>query len=110
MCPVIDFVAEIATPVPAPSADFTAASSLRSRSMRRLPRSASTWCSPRRHLRDVLDAYVEHYNAGRSHQGLGIGLRAPDDDPQMIPLPTAPARIKRRRRLGGLLSEYHPAV
>jgi hypothetical protein len=31
----------------------------------------------RSELCDVLDAYVEHYNAGRSHQGHGVGLRAP---------------------------------
>ena len=59
---------------------------------------------------DELDTYVEHYNAGRSHQGRGIELRAPDDDPEVIPLPTTPDRIKRRRRLGGLLNEYHPAA
>jgi putative transposase len=64
----------------------------------------------RRHLLDVLDAYVEHYNAGRSHQGRGVGLRAPDDDPKVIPLPTTPDRIKRRQRLGGLLNEYQPAA
>jgi integrase-like protein/homeodomain-containing protein len=29
----------------------------------------------RRHLQHVPDAYVEHYNAGRSHQGHGVGLR-----------------------------------
>ncbi|WP_232241334.1 transposase [Kutzneria sp. 744] len=64
----------------------------------------------RRHLRDVLDVYVEHYNAGRSHQGQGIGLRAPDDDPKVIPLPTTPDLIKRRKRLGGLLNEYQLAA
>ena len=30
----------------------------------------------RRHLHNMLDAYVEHHNAGRSHQGQGLGLRA----------------------------------
>jgi len=64
----------------------------------------------RRHLRDVLDVYVEHDNAGRSHQGQGVGLRAPDDDPKVTPLPTTPDRIERRRRLGGLLNEYQPAA
>jgi len=64
----------------------------------------------RRHLHHVLDAYVEHYNASRSHQAQSVGLRAPDDDPKVIPLPTAPDRIKRRRRLGGLLNEYQAAA
>jgi transposase InsO family protein len=63
-----------------------------------------------RHLHTVLNVYVEHYNAGRSHQGRGVGLRAPDDDPNVIPPPTAPARIQRRQRLGGLLNEYHSAA
>lgn len=30
-----------------------------------------------RHLHRVLDRYVDHYNAGRSHQGEGVELRAP---------------------------------
>jgi len=64
----------------------------------------------RRHLHHVLNAYVEHYNAGRSHQGRGVGLRAPDDDPRVVPLPTMPDRIKRTQRLGGLLNEYQPAA
>jgi hypothetical protein len=33
----------------------------------------------RSHLHQVLDAYVRHYNAGRSHQAHDIGLRAPND-------------------------------
>jgi transposase InsO family protein len=64
----------------------------------------------RHHLRDVLDAYIEHYNAGRSHQARGAGLRAPDDDPNVIPLPSAPNQITRGQRLGGLLNEYQPAA
>jgi putative transposase len=40
-----------------------------------------------RHLRVVLDRYAEHYNTGRSHQGHGLSLRAPLDDPTVIPLP-----------------------
>jgi putative transposase len=62
------------------------------------------------HLRKVLSVYVEQYNAGRSHQGRDVGLRAPDDDPNVIPLPIPPGRITRRQRLGGLLTEYHPAA
>ncbi|EWM19166.1 integrase core domain-containing protein [Kutzneria sp. 744] len=64
----------------------------------------------RSHLCHVLEAYVEHYNAGRSHQGHDVGLRAPDDDPNVIPLPTPVDRIKRTRRLAGLLNDYQPAV
>jgi len=64
----------------------------------------------RSHLHQVLDDYVQHYNVGRSHQGHDVGLRAPDDDPNLIPLPTASHRIMRRQRLGGLLNEYHPAA
>ncbi|MET9259513.1 integrase core domain-containing protein [Amycolatopsis sp. NPDC004079] len=62
------------------------------------------------HLSHVLEAYVEHYNAGRSHQGHGTGLRAPDDDPNVVPLPTPPDRVKRTRRLAGLLNDYLPAA
>jgi putative transposase len=37
-----------------------------------------------RHLRVILDAYVEHDNQGRSHQGNGLRLRAPDDGTNVI--------------------------
>ncbi|MBP2328866.1 transposase InsO family protein [Kibdelosporangium banguiense] len=49
-----------------------------------------------RHLRHVLDVYVAHYNAGRSHQGDGMHLRAPDDAPNMIPFPARIDTIRRR--------------
>lgn len=62
------------------------------------------------HLSRVLEAYVEHCNDGRSHQGHGIGLRAPDDDPDVVPLPTPPDRVKRTRRLARLLNDYLPAA
>ncbi|MGR6997438.1 integrase core domain-containing protein [Yinghuangia aomiensis] len=62
------------------------------------------------HLRTVLDTYVEHYNAGRSHQGNGLHLRAPDDDPNVLAFPAQPDRIHHRRVLGGLLNEYQPAA
>ncbi|MFD8338509.1 integrase core domain-containing protein [Streptomyces solisilvae] len=51
-----------------------------------------------RHLRTVLTAYAKHYNTGRAHRSLD--LRAPDDDPNIIPLPA-------RQALGGLLNDYH---
>lgn len=63
-----------------------------------------------RHLRVVLDEYVGHYNSGRSHQGDGMRLRAPDDPPNVIPF-TAPAdRIRRERVFGGLINEYQTAA
>ncbi|MES4905094.1 MULTISPECIES: integrase core domain-containing protein [unclassified Streptomyces] len=71
-------------------------------------RTARTECTDRllitgeRHLRTVLNQYAEHYNAGRAHRSLG--LRAPDDDPNVIPLPAA--AVRRRQVLGGLLNEY----
>jgi hypothetical protein len=42
----------------------------------------------------VLDVYVEHINAGRSHQGRGVGLRTPEDDPKVIPESTTPDWVK----------------
>ena len=72
-------------------------------------RTARTECTDRllitgeRHLRTVLTTYAEHYNAGRPHHSLD--LRAPDDDPNVIPLPAA--TVRRRQVLGGLLNEYH---
>jgi transposase InsO family protein len=62
------------------------------------------------HLRRVLDEFVEHYNTGRSHQGVGLDLRAPNDPRNVIPFPAPPERIRRRQRLGGLISEYQPAA
>jgi putative transposase len=59
------------------------------------------------HLRAVLAEYAAHYNTARPHQG--IGQRAPNDDPDeltatLIDLETA--RIRRRRVLSGITSEY----
>jgi len=63
-----------------------------------------------RHLRTVLDEFIEHYNTGRSHQGAGMALRAPNDDPNVIAFPTPSERIQRRTILGGLTSEYQQAT
>ncbi|MEV7130617.1 integrase core domain-containing protein [Streptomyces sp. NPDC093260] len=54
------------------------------------------------HLRHVLAQYARHYNCGRPHRALQ--LRAPADDPDVIPFPTQ--RIKRHDILGGLIHEY----
>ncbi|MEY9862929.1 putative transposase [Catenulispora sp. GAS73] len=63
-----------------------------------------------RHLRIVLDQYVAHYNAGLSHQGDGMSLRASDDDSNVIPFPVQTDRIRRKRVLGGLINEYETAA
>ncbi|WP_223297299.1 transposase [Catenulispora acidiphila] len=59
-----------------------------------------------RHLRTVLEQFVEHYNAGRSRQGHGMRLRAPN----VIAFPTPINRIRRRTVLGGLIHEYEQAA
>ena len=74
-------------------------------------RTARTECTDRllifneRHLRTVLDEYADHDNRHRPHRSLG--LRAPTDDSDVIPLPTG--RIERREVLGGLINEYQRA-
>jgi hypothetical protein len=59
-----------------------------------------------RHLHAVLSEYVAHYNTGRSHQGHGMALRAPDDDPDVLPFPVRTDWIHLRPRLAGLINEY----
>ncbi len=58
------------------------------------------------HLHAVLSEYVSHYNTGRSHQGHGMALRAPNDDPDVLPFPVRTDRIQLRPRLAGLINEY----
>jgi putative transposase len=62
------------------------------------------------HLRAILAEYIGHYNTGRSHQGEGMGLRAPDDAPDVIAFPVPPTQIQRRARLAGLINEYRQAA
>lgn len=55
------------------------------------------------HLRHLLGEYVEHYHCERNHQGLANELIEP------IPANTNGSEgvVRRRVRLGGLLSYYH---
>ena len=82
----------------------------------RFVRTARAECTDRmlivgeQHLRVVLSEYIGYYNTGRSHQGRGMELRAPDDDPDIIALPVPPAQIQRRARLAGLINEYRQAA
>jgi hypothetical protein len=63
-----------------------------------------------KHLHAVLSEYIGHYNTGRSHQGHGMCLRAPDDAPDITAFPGPIARIQRRTRLAGLINEYRHAA
>ena len=59
-----------------------------------------------RHLRRILDEYVQHYNTMRPHRSLG--LDAPEGRPPTHPVPGA--RLQRRAVLGGLHHEYRWAA
>jgi putative transposase len=59
-----------------------------------------------RHLRSVLSEYVAHYHAERNHQGLGNRLIEPGPDVGVANDNSA-FPVRRRQRLGGLLSFYH---
>jgi putative transposase len=82
----------------------------------RFVRTARAECTDRmlivgeRHARVIMAEYIDHYNTGRSHQGYGLGLRAPDDPPNVIPFPALPHQIRRRQLLGGLINEYRAAA
>ena len=63
-----------------------------------------------RHLSAVLDEYVVHYNEHRLYRARN--LRPPGADeiaPVAITVP-ATTQIRRRRVLGGLISEYEQAA
>jgi len=62
------------------------------------------------HLRAILADYINHYNTGRSRQGIGMGLRAPDDDPGLTAFLVPATQIQRRTRLAGLINEYSQAA
>lgn len=82
----------------------------------RFVRTARAGCTDRmlitgeRHARVIMAKYITHYNTGRSHQGHGLDLRAPDDPPSLVPFPAPPHQIRRRQLLGGLINEYQPAA
>jgi putative transposase len=62
------------------------------------------------HLRAVLSEYFSYHNTGRSHQGNGMELRAPNDAPDIIVFPGSATGIQRRARLAGLINEYRQAA
>jgi putative transposase len=59
-----------------------------------------------KHLRRTIASYAEHYHLERNHQGLGNRLI----DPIAANTNSGEGRIRRRQRVGGLLSYYHRAA
>ena len=58
-----------------------------------------------RHLRQVVQEYVEHYHRERPHQALDNRLLTPLNDSA-----ANGGRVVRRQRLGGVLKYYHRAA
>jgi hypothetical protein len=56
-----------------------------------------------RHLHAVLDAHCAHYNSERPHRSCGLRPPSTRGDPGS----TRAGEIRRRVRLGGLISEYY---
>lgn len=59
----------------------------------------------RGHAEKILHDYADHFNSHRPHQGRD--QLAPNDDPDIIPLPAA--RIEHRKAVAGLINQYHRA-
>jgi putative transposase len=63
----------------------------------------------RQHLHRVLTRYVEHYNTGRPHRGIGLQTPLPDTAATISTMPIA-GRLERVEVLGGLIHEYRRAA
>jgi putative transposase len=65
----------------------------------------------RLHLRRVLITYLEHYNTGRPHRGIGLEVPVPIGALRAIEMSTySDARVDRVDVLGGLIHEYRRAA
>jgi hypothetical protein len=61
----------------------------------------------RRHLERILRSYVAHYNRGKPHRGISLGV--PDGtEPSMLGV--SPLEVRRIDVLGGLIHEYEGAA
>jgi transposase InsO family protein len=63
----------------------------------------------RQHLQQILTRYLEHYNTGRPHRGIDLGIPVPAAVATVSPLP-AGDHIERVDVLGGLIYEYRRAA
>jgi putative transposase len=88
----------IRTPVRAPKANAFA-----ERFVRTVRQECLDWTliHGHRHLRTVLDEYVEHYNRHRPHRGLDLSPPKPTSGVQ-----AATGTVIRQPRVGGLINEY----
>jgi hypothetical protein len=67
----------------------------------------------RRHLQQVLTGYLEHYNTGRPHRGIGLEVPVPVPVDALRPVESFSdphARVERVDVLGGLIHEYRRAA
>jgi putative transposase len=62
-----------------------------------------------RHLEQTVKVYVDHYNSGRPHRGLGL---VPPNGPPPVEAKAIgqSIRVRRRDHIGGLLHEYERAA
>ena len=58
------------------------------------------------HLRRAIQSYVAHYHGERNHQGLGNRLI----EPRPANTNASQGRVRRRERVGGVLSYYYRAA
>ena len=88
----------IRTPVRAPRANAFA-----ERFVRTVRQECLDWTliHGQRHLRSVLEEYVEHYNRHRPHRGLDLSPPAPARR-----VPSTTGAVNRQPLLGGLVNEY----
>jgi putative transposase len=63
----------------------------------------------RQHLHRVLTRYVEHYNTGRPHRGIGLQTPLADTAATISTMPIA-GSVERVEVLGGLIHEYRRAA
>jgi hypothetical protein len=65
----------------------------------------------RQHLQRVLATYLEHYDTGRPHRGVGLEVPVPIGALRAVETSTYPdERVERIDVLGGLIHEYRRAA